>query len=286
MKIILIVSSLFLLRAQSFSQQFDPRTIDFYKMGTRELENGNYNLADSLLSMGLFYQKSPEVYYKAGVVKLLLGDTLSSCRLMNILKSENDENGKNLYYRICATVDTSYYNKNFTPTTEKKRKYTFIREELNYADYNLITIEGKRDISYRFKHFEPLEMVSSKAIAVYRETETSKIFTYCLKEPYPINEQAHFKFKTDNKYEHDLIVELGLDYKLTITLNLIIDQTGHVTKGELFDHFYRSPVQYVLDEGIIESYIEQIVDEWPPYYPAKHLNRPVVFQKQETISIN
>lgn len=270
--LILLFSNCYLLKSQNL-----------FKVGLKHFEKGEYKVADSLFS--LYLKNSPKdinAHYNHGVTRLYLGDTCSFCDEMTILRVFfRDESVNDLYYKICSSIETHYYDKNYVNCERGEERFTEVIEKNRCCDYKTVTVHDKESMG-KAVVFNPSNLNSDKSDinAIYRlYIDGHKIFTFTFTQPsYPGGDDAKSEFK-DKSPLIQLTKQIFNLHEVTANVEYIIDKDGSIRDIELVD--VNTKIAQMED---FKKYVNQIILSMPKQIPAKYRDENVDYLVRDFLS--
>lgn len=228
------ITLLFLLLSHFAFAQYtdrDQKLIKYYAEGTKALQDGNYLLADSLLTKSLDFGERFDNMYNLAVAKLFQADTASCCNILRRTEFEREQDAKDLYYPMCGRADTVYMDKKFADRLDRDTisgQYV-IYQKANYSDTTLVIFRDEskkskeKEMQLFGKQTDVLEIVGIAVILKQIDT----VFIH-IRNGHTID--PNFKKKLEgNIYRREAQLRFGF-HKAILPINLIIDEEGNAKK--------------------------------------------------------
>ncbi len=247
-----------------------------YKLGTKELMNGHYRLADSLLKRSMEIYSNPTNVYNYAVARLYLGDTVTFCKDMLSLSMSKEKDATKMYYSLCAKADTVFFDRKFQKLNSKKKaRYTVVTVRDRFDPYKTVYVHDKRVVGVSAIPTENLlDLVSTDILAVYRiYPDKDTIYTYLTHPPEMIGgDDVYSKFTDENSNPliQDTKRKLNLN-KVSVDIALTINKAGNVVRDSIIGT--NKPVENYI---VFKADIKKIIDNMPKYKPAIYNHREVV----------
>jgi hypothetical protein len=279
MKIIITISILLFLGISSQSQ-------NYFKQGTDYLQNGNYYLADSFLTLHL--EKIPgdrNARFNRAITKLHLNDSCSFCNDLYAINNpwEQDVEALDLYFEYCGKTDTIFYDKKWNISDRYEYRYYEVMEYHKCSDL----INGKiHDIKLKSKisslSIHQTELFKTDLFAFYYlDSNKNKIYTLTDSPPlFPGGIESFYTAIENSPYYAEALENLNIPNKL-IKIQLLISKSGHTEILEIESISQDNDFMEALTD-----YIELIFSHIPNYKPAKLKGKEVDFRKREVISFS
>jgi tetratricopeptide (TPR) repeat protein len=252
--------------------------------GLKYFNKGDYVKADSLFS--IYLKESPnsiDAHYNYGVTRLYLGDTCTFCiEMYSIHNSVSNLEAKELYLRVCSSIDTVYYDKKYLQCAKGKERYTEIIESFKYHNYKTITVldkynYSKTHITYLsdFMHSEETDI-----IAIYRlYSDNRKVFLLTLTPPsYPGGDNAKAYFIDKNPLIEQGKTLFNISHA-NAYVEYVIDKNGNIKDINVTG--VNSEIKQMDD---FKKYIQLIISAMPKHTPAKFRGEKVDYLVGDRIS--
>lgn len=256
---------------------------NYFKIGMEYSKAGDYSKADSFFILHLKrYPADKNARFNHGTMKLYQGDTCSFCDVMlQICHFYLDKDACKLCYSICGKSDTSYYDKDYIRTDNKRARYLEITENHRYLDYQTVIVHDKKNPGETvILNSDIMNPLRTDIIAIYNlYKDSSKVFTYTLTPPlFPGGDDAKSIFREKNYYIQKAKNELNMS-KLIANVSYIIDRYGNVRDINLISISYK-----VENIDRLKEYINDIIINMPKQMPAKFRGENVDYLVQDFIS--
>ena len=277
MRILKLIAAL-LLANITYSQEL-------YIEATKQLEIGNYKVADSLFTESLCSFKNQDLFFNRGIARYKLGDTIGFCSDMNIASSNYVDKEASVYYNkfCCTNVDTIYYDKKFKKTNETNYRYY---EELLYSKYNSTVIGKIHDIESNEQHVNISLDCNNKIdaafnrtniIAIYKIADNSKYFTKPTKSPFILSSCKYQKFKEGASAifnaKYSFLKKRNNLESLTIDIELKISRKGDITSIRFKETFPKIFAKDAIND--INNDLDEFIKHYPKITPGSFLNKKV-----------
>ncbi len=290
MKKYVILQVVLLFTLSIYGQIFkpDPEGLDYFIKGSELLNLGDYEGADSLLSLALCSYKNENVYFNRALAKLLQSDTIGYCHDLSVAANKYfDKQADTLFNNLCCDmVDTIYY--------DKKR---VISDRSNYRYYEIIRKPKHDSLIYgSFHDIKAKELVMSNDYGCDANLLGLKASTSDMIAGYVIEDSVKYYYKSTklistfniSAYKNMKIrasIALSSKYSkvktdnekasLLVYFKVYFDSEGEVVKVHLEGIF--PELNYEVDMIELEKDLLQIANNYPKIYPAKFFNENVCF---------
>lgn len=278
-KILLIITLTLLLSGCLISQ-------NYFKIGTKYLQSGNYILADSFLTIHTSqFPKDYNSLYNLGIANLFLHDTIKACACFLIPNYlvEKDKGAMTLYAEYCSETDTIYYDKKFSLSDKENSKYYEVIFHHKYDDI----ITGKIHHKKHFEAFAELDLQSfrvvpytSDIIGIYNlDSTNTKVYRYSFAPPlYPDGKLVLEKSIHESPY-YQKAQEILNNTHTEALVNIRISKTGNILSTELLEV---RPEFENFDE--LANYINLIYTHLSIFEPGKFRDEYVEFNLTDVIT--
>lgn len=295
MKRILITSTFIFLYLNLFSQLFktDKSGEEFFILGLKQLEIGDFKSADSLYSLALCTYKNENVYYNRGIARLCVKDTIGFCADMNIASNKYlDNEAEKIFTMVCCNkVDTFYYDKKMKIASKEKFKYYEVIQEHKYEKEIIGKIHEVNANSF-VPYFDvgctqDLIRVGGKPtdiVGMYEMIDSIKYFYYA-------NIHAVVELGSRIKYENmkkQITDYFNMKYgelkqknqveKISIHFKIYLSEKGEVTFAKYLGTFpeinlFDKEKEFIMD---IEKYIKNYPKVTPSAFQKKNVSSIVM----------
>jgi|GEM_PF-1436815 len=255
---------------------------DYFKLGTKFFNEGNYQLADSFYT--IYLTKQPidiNGIYNRGVSRLYLHDTCTFC--MDLYKIneivEIDKKAQELYYQYCGRADTIYYNKYFELSTKSEYRYFEVIQHHRY----LQKITGK---IYDKKRKIEVSPVSLSQIITYR---TNVFASYTIDENgeklYAITDcppslPKGSTISEDVKYSdyyQDIKKSLSLT-DVSVFVSFVINNNGEIKNIKI----EKTRPKIEITDNLLKG-LQTLYSQLPKYTPGKLKGRNINYSMMDII---
>lgn len=255
-----------------------------YIAGLKCFDKGEYLIADSLFS--IYLKDSPKdmnAHYNHGVTRLYLKDTCGFCEEMHLVTVFNkDKTAKGLYLKVCASIDTLFYDKLYVRCDKSKMQYTEIAEKSKCDDFKTVTVHDKksRGKTILINSADLMHSQATDVVAQYRlYSNNNKVFIFCLDQPvFPGGDDAKTEFRNNSP----LILETMREFKLKKTVaqvEYVIDKNGFIRDVNL------TSVDAVIDQmDKFKENLNLIITSMPRHTPARYRDENVDYLVNDFIS--
>jgi hypothetical protein len=257
---------------------------DLFDIGLKYYEKGQYALADSVFKICMEKSK-PDVnlWFNYASTRLYLRDTSTFCTMMwNLSNQYNDREAKELFLKLCGSVDTTFYDKDFVKCDKKNARYTEIMRMQNGLNYKMCFLHDKRKKANSIiMSADYMNLQKTDIIAQYQLLKDgSKIYLFTSTPPtYKEGEESRSNYIEKNSYAKEAKEKLHIS-KLVVDVKYIIDRNNVVRDIEITNT--NKPVS---DMALLKKYVELIILSIPRQAPGKYQNENVDFLVNESISI-
>ncbi len=257
---------------------------DLFNLGLTYYEKGQYALADSIFKICMEESKPDmNLWFNYASTRLIMKDTSTFCTMMwNLGHQYNDKEANTLFFRICGSADTSYYDKNFVKCDKKNARYTEIIEILKSKDYKMCFLHDKRNKGKSvIMNLDIVNLQKTDIIAQYQLfKDSSKLYLFTETPPsYKEGDESRSSYIERNPYINDAKEKLQIN-KLVVGVKYVIDRNNVVKDIEITDT--NKPVS---DMQLLKKYVDLIILGIPRQSPGKFRDEYVDFLVNESISI-
>ena len=262
-----IFISLFLAQCIAIQAQ------DHFTTGMKYFETGNYTVADSFFTIYLKkFSNDKNAIYNQGITKLYLKDTASFCNAMSNLKNTfNDADAAELFYKVCGSAESVFFDNSFNKCVKKKARYTEVTETNKYKDYKTVYIHDKRQhgemMTFSAEHIVNLK---TDIIAEYQlNPDGSKVYFFVQNLPKFLDKGKSWEdYKKNNPILQKAKEELKLN-EFKVAIRFIIDKNGDFKNAELYSK------NKIEKEDVLLKYINLILLNAPKFVPGSFRNEKV-----------
>lgn len=257
---------------------------DLFDIGLKYYEKGQYALADSVFKICMEKSKPDlNLWFNYASTRLYLKDTTTFCNLMwNLGHQYNDKEANALFFKLCGTCDTAYYDKDFAKCEKKGARYTEIIESLYSKNYKMCFLHDKRNKGNTvITNLDFINMPRTDIIAQYQLlNDGSKLYLFTMTPPtYLEGDDSPSNYIDKSPYVKEAKEKLQVS-KLIVYVNYILDRNNVVRNIEI-----TSTNKTVSDKELLKKYIDLIVLGMPRKSPGKFRNEYVDFLVEDSISI-
>ncbi|MEZ4875884.1 MAG: hypothetical protein R2793_10655 [Flavobacteriaceae bacterium] len=268
----------------------DARGIDYFEKGSAELERGNHQLADSLLTISLNTFRNANVYFNRGLARIFQQDTLGFCEDITVSAFRYRDQQSILLFNsyCCEWVDTVYYDRRRVLTKDHEYRYFEITKKFKYENLTIGNFYDTKDRSggnYYMGNVDLemseqyLAMTNSHAIASYIIESGKKIYAKTTDEVElrnlgtyrELKKKATTYFKT--RYGH---LKQDADKKSRLFFKIYFNELGRSYKVEYMNMYPEVSVSEE-DEKKIEKELVSYIKQFPIVKPARFFNEEVPF---------
>lgn len=271
---------IFMLLVNSFSLNAQ----NLFSAGMEYFKNGDYYKADSLFRLHLKNNPNDNnAIFNVSLIKFYQGDTCSFCnQISNLWHRFDDKESCDLFFEICGTSDTAYYDKKKLECDEKAARYTKITETNICNQYKKVYLHDRRKKG-RTIQFNPTDITNLKSTDIvaiyYLYNNNDRLFVYSLKKPKGRGgDNARHEYMLYNTDIQNAKEELKLK-KFVANIEYVVDKFGNIKDVELINTSYEVDNQEKLME-----YINLVVSGMPNYIPAQFENENVNYLVRDFIS--
>lgn len=284
--LILFITVSMIVKSQVFSIVNQGKGKEYYQDGTRMLEMGRYEEADSLLTLAMNSYRNENVYYNRGISKLLRKDTSGFCLDMMIAADQYYDIGARRLFNsnCCLRVDTIYYDTRFLPADSSSYKYLeeiqFIRnqKEVKGTIHERNRKEAVAAFSFgKNNRFISFEQKITDIIAIYTIIDSTKYYVHTTSKPEVEKVTAWDNIKEDAKtyfqIKYKKLKEENNVETIIFYFNMKISKTGEIIEVKYLDVYPAISVAEYKNE--IEKDIQDIIKHYPRLKPAKFKSEKV-----------
>jgi hypothetical protein len=277
----------------SFSIKESKQGEDLYLQGTKLVEIGKFNEADSVLTLALCTYKNEDVYYNRAISRLYRTDTTGFCEDMSIASNKYyDPGARQLFNKLCCyKVDSIFYDKKYLVTNSSNYKYL---EEIQCIkkDGDKIGTIHERDrkmplqsLEFGCENLLGMRTLTTDIIACYKLTDSTR--NYFRTTDVPVMEKvtqlkelkeklrSYFTVKYKALKDQSNLGHISIYYEFTVT-----------NKGEIIDGKYGgiSPLVSITGyETELEKDVQDALRKYPKLKPAKFRGENVNFMAYDYI---
>jgi hypothetical protein len=271
----------------SFSTKESKKGEDLYLQGTKLVEIGKYDEADSVLTLALRIYKNEDVYYNRAIARLFKTDTSGFCVDMSIAANKYyDPGARQLFNQLCCyKVDSFYYDKKYLVSNKANYKYL---EEIQYIKdpYEKIGSIHERDrkmpiesLEYGSEKLMGMRTITTDIIACYKLDDSTRY--YFRTTDVPIMEKvaqlkelkeklkSYYAVKYKDLKDQNHLDHISLYFEFTVT-----------SKGEIINGKYGGISPLVSIKGLekeLEKDVQDALSRYPKMRPAKFRGENVNF---------
>lgn len=230
MRYVLIISFLLSMNLSLFSQ-------NLFKTGVEYFEKGKYFSADSIFS--ILMEKPPvdrNVLFNYGTTRLYLRDTCKFCDVMlKLCHSYQESDACDLYFNLCGTIDTLYFDKNNLACEKKNARYSEMIETHKNEDFKTVYVHDKRKKDASVILNTDLEVIKTDIVAVYTSINNSKIFLFTTTPPtFKGGKEAYDEYLDKNPYIKEGKKKLNLN-KVEVGVEYVVGKMGNIGDIQITD---------------------------------------------------
>ena len=274
---------------------------DLFKTGLKYYDEGKYSKADSVF--GILMEKSPadiNLLYNYGTTRLYMGDTCKFCETMLALcHSFQEKDACDLYFKICGTIDTLFFDKKFLKCGRKDTRYYETIETHKNEDYKTVYIHDKKEKGMSIlAAADFMNPRKTDIIAWYKLfADSSRLFLFTTTHPVFQNGDSDYDFYIHNNlYIKECKEKLKLK-KVVVGVEYVIGKTGnirdikitsittpndHIENRKNITQLYKKTT--VDDMNTLKQYIDLIVAGMPQMIPGKYRDENVDYLVTSTIA--
>jgi hypothetical protein len=257
---------------------------DLFNLGLNYYEKGQYVLADSIFKICIEKSK-PDVnlWFSYASTRLYLKDTSTCCTIMwNLSYQYNDREAAQLFLKLCGSVDTIFYDKNFIKCNKENARYTENIRIQKGQNYKMCFLHDKRKKgSSVIMSADYMNLQETDVIAQYQVLNNgSKLYLFTMTPPtYLEGDDSPSNYIDKSPYVKEAKEKLNVS-KLTVSVEYILDRNNVVSNIEIINT--NKPVA---DKELLKKYIDLIILAMPRKSPGKFRNEYVDFLIEDSISI-
>lgn len=283
MRYILIISIIISSNISLFSQ-------DLFKIGLEYFDKGMYSRADSIFSILL--ERPPidrNVLYNYGTTRLYLRDTCKFCDVMlKLCHSYQESDACDLFFKICGTTDTLYFDKNYLACEKKNARYSEIIETHKNEDFKTVYVHDKRKKGASVIWNTDLDLIKTDIVAVYKLINNNKIFLFTTTPPtFQGGKEAYDEYLDINPYIKEGKNKLGFS-KVQVGVEYVVGKMGDIRDIKITDISRPSKEQdnkrdfFIIDQNSkmdnmveLQQYVDLFIYGMPQRIPGKYLDENI-----------
>ena len=272
----------------------NPQGYEYFNKGSELIKLGDYNGADSLLTLALRSYKNENVYFNRAVSRLLKTDTIGYCQDMDVAANKYfDSQAQSSYNNICCiNVDTFYYDKKYLKSNKSNYRYY---EIIKHPRYGSIIIGSFHDImldqypgnfnygaynnlSFNFSHIRDIIAAYEIHDSVKYYFKTTQSISTNNSRDLKVIKKRTVKYLS-NKYSY--LKEENDKDKLQVFFKIFFNESGYVVDFKYVGFF--PIIQSLEDVSELKKDLLDIVNNYPKVKPAQFYNEKVSFVFYDSI---
>lgn len=145
MKSILIVFFLVLLKVfVTFGQDNRTNSMIYYNQGVDSLNAKNYECADSLFTLALNFDRSPNTFFNRALARKKLENMEGFCYDIFMATAHEDSEARMLFLKLCTNTDTTFFDSNSVATSKELAFTTKVTAKRKYdSNKDIIVIDSQ-----------------------------------------------------------------------------------------------------------------------------------------------
>jgi len=249
------------------SPEDEKLSIDYYKMGTTEMQNGNFVKADSILTLSINLLPYKDNLFNRSIARMALNDTCGFCNDVLFASKFDDKESEKLYNDFCQKSDTTFYNRKMDIVNNDEYRYYKVQSIIKCTGDTIVIVHDKKSKGkvYRLS-YGPITSPEPNwidIIGIYKMVNNREVYVFLIDKPRIVNESNPIiKFINDN-------LDLSPDIKRTIKINFIVTPEGKISDYELFPEDL---------SGDLKQKITLLIYSMTEIKPAKILGKKVYYE--------
>lgn len=278
MKRYIVLIILLALNLTTFAQ-------DLFNVGLEYFAKGQYSQADSIFSICMKEPNpDPNLMFNYATTRFYLQDTSKFCDIMWRLGHKfQDADANALYFKICGTADTTFFDKDFNKCDKDKARYTEILEVRKHRDFGICYLHDKRSKGKSMilnpadlNHIQTTDIVAQYKLF----NDGTKLYLFTLTPPKYIDGfDARRDYIDKNPYAKEAKDKLQVN-KLVVYVKYILERSGNIKNIEITGT--NKPVEKMEQ---LKNYVDLIIAYMPRQSPGQFRDENVDFEIEDSISI-
>lgn len=271
----------------SFSIMESKQGEDLYLQGTKLVEIGKFDEADSLLTLALCTYKNEDVYYNRAISRLYRTDTTGFCEDMSIAANKYyDPGARQLYNQLCCyKVDTIYYDKKYAISNSANYKYLEEIQFIKKAGEKIGAIHERdrkmpvSSLEFGSEKLLGMRTITTDIIACYKIDDSTR--NYFRTTDVPVMEKVtQYKEVKENLRSYFAVKYKALKDQSSLDHISIYFEFIVTDKGDIIDGKYGGITPVVSIDGYekeLEKDVQDALRRYPKLKPAKFRGEKVNF---------
>lgn len=240
----------------------------YYNQGIDSLNAGNYQSADSLFTLSLNFESSPNTFFNRALARKKLENMEGFCNDIFMATAHEDAEARMLFLKLCTNTDTTFFDSSSAATSKELAFTTKVTAKRKYdsnKDIIVIDAQGNQEWSYevdsaQYKLRDSLNLVVEQMPSFPGgEQSLFKFLSFNIKYP----EKAKFDNVVGVVYITFVISKNGIvkDVKVFRGVNDELDREAlrviggmprwfpGIQDGRFVDVQYNLPIRFSLNNG-------------------------------------